>query len=53
MTELEQPKPMTPDEAKARSGRNMAIAIGLVAFVALVFVITIARLQGGALMQTF
>jgi hypothetical protein len=31
---------------KARSGRNIALLVGLLAFVALVFVITIARLGG-------
>ena len=32
------------DFAKARRGRNIAIAVGLVAFVVLVFVITIVKL---------
>jgi len=31
---------------KARTGRNIAMLIGLLAFVALVFVVTIARLGG-------
>lgn len=31
---------------RARTGRNIAILIGLLAFVALVFVVTIARLGG-------
>jgi hypothetical protein len=30
--------------AKARRGRNIAIAVGLVAFVVLVFVVTLVRL---------
>ena len=34
-----------PEAAKARRGRSRAIAIALVAFVLLVFVITIARLS--------
>jgi len=31
---------------KARSGRNIALFVGLMAFVILVFVVTIARLAG-------
>ena len=31
---------------KARSGRNIAILVGLLAFVILVFIITITRLGG-------
>jgi hypothetical protein len=31
---------------KARRGRNVALALGLVAFVVLVFVVTIVRLGG-------
>jgi hypothetical protein len=40
--------PLREGEAakKARRGRNIALALGLVAFVALVFVVTIARLGG-------
>ncbi len=34
---------------RARRGRNIALAIGLVAFVILVFVITIVRLGGNVL----
>jgi hypothetical protein len=37
-----------PDAAKARSRRNMAIGLVLVAFVILTFVVTIARLGGHA-----
>ena len=32
------------DFAKARRGRNIAIAVGLVAFVILVFVVTVVRM---------
>jgi hypothetical protein len=38
--------PMTPEEARARGKRNVAIALALAAFVAVVFVMTIVRLQG-------
>ncbi len=39
----------TPDRAaadKARRGRNIALALGLTAFVILVFVVTLVRLGG-------
>jgi hypothetical protein len=40
--------PLYENEAarKARRGRNIALAVGLGAFVILVFVVTIARLGG-------
>jgi hypothetical protein len=40
--------PFREDEtfAKARRGRNVALALGLVVFVVLVFVVTIIRLGG-------
>ncbi|MEO1252001.1 MAG: hypothetical protein AAFW81_06630 [Pseudomonadota bacterium] len=34
------------DETKLRNRRNLAIALGLVAFVVLIFVVTILRLGG-------
>ena len=36
---------LTPEELKARKRRNIAIALGWVAFMALVFVTTLLRLQ--------
>ncbi|GAD58865.1 MULTISPECIES: hypothetical protein [Brevundimonas] len=36
---------LTPEELKARKRRNIAIALGLVAFMVLVFVTTLLRLQ--------
>ena len=39
-------------EMKARRGRNIALALGLVIFVVLVFVVTIVRL-GGNVAQPF
>ncbi|MBO9546614.1 hypothetical protein [Caulobacter sp.] len=45
-------QPVNKDDAaqlaakKARSGRNVALALGLVAFVVLVFVVTLVRLGG-------
>jgi hypothetical protein len=38
--------PETVEQAKARRNRNIALAIGLVAFVVLVFVVTIVKLGG-------
>lgn len=40
---------MTPEELKARKRRNLVIALSIGAFMLLVFFITIAKLQGGAL----
>lgn len=34
---------------RARTGRNIALAIGLIAFVVLVFIVTIVRLKGNVL----
>lgn len=36
---------LTPEELKARTRRNRAIALGLVAFMVLVFITTMLRLQ--------
>jgi hypothetical protein len=36
----------TPEAAKARGRRNLAIAIGLGAFAAILFVVTMAQLAG-------
>ena len=36
-----------PEAAKARRGRNIALAISLAAFVVIVFVVTIAKKMGG------
>lgn len=39
---------MTPDELKARKRRNVWIALSILAFVALVFAITLTKLGGNA-----
>jgi hypothetical protein len=39
-------KPPADAAKKARDGRNIALAVGLVAFVILVFVVTLVRLGG-------
>ena len=36
---------LTPDELRARKRRNLFIALGLVAFMVLVFLTTVLRLQ--------
>jgi archaellum biogenesis protein FlaJ (TadC family) len=38
--------PETLEQAKARRNRNIALAVGLVVFVILVFVVTIVKLGG-------
>lgn len=40
---------MTPEELQARKRRNLWIALTVGAFIALVFVITLAKLQAGVL----
>lgn len=40
--------PIKSEEERARGRRNLAIAISLVAFVVLVFVVTIVKLRGNA-----
>ena len=41
------------DFARARRGRNIAIALGLIVFVVLVFVVTIVRLGGSVANRPF
>jgi hypothetical protein len=43
---------LTPEQ-KARNGRNLAIALGLAAFVIIVFVTTIVRLGANAAQPHF
>jgi hypothetical protein len=40
---------LTPEEAAARRRRNVWIALAVAAFVVLVFLITLAKLQAGVL----
>lgn len=40
---------MTPDELRARKRRNVWIALAIVAFIVLVFAITLVQLQGNVL----
>jgi hypothetical protein len=43
---------LSPAE-KARRGRNLAMALGLIAFVIIVFVTTIVRLGGNVIDRSF
>jgi hypothetical protein len=43
---MSDPKDESEAARRARTGRNIAIALGLVAFVIIVFIVTITRLQG-------
>lgn len=43
------PDPMTPEEARARSRRNLAIGLALAGFVVLMFVLTLVRLKAQVL----
>lgn len=41
---MSDPKSESPAARRARNGRNIALAVGLAAFVAIVFLVTLARL---------
>jgi len=43
---MSDPKDENEAARRARNGRNIALAIGLAAFVAIVFFVTLARLGG-------
>lgn len=43
---MSDPKSENEAARKARTGRNIALFVGLLAFVILVFVVTIVRLKG-------
>ena len=45
------PTPMSPEEIRIRRGRNIALALGLVIFVVLVFIVTMVRLGGNVASQ--
>jgi len=45
--------PTDPNFERARKRRSIAIAIGLVAFVVLIFVVTYVRLQGNVGVDRF
>jgi hypothetical protein len=43
----------SPEAARARRRRNIAMALGLVGFVILIFIVTIARLGGNVAQRAF
>jgi hypothetical protein len=43
---MSDPQNETADHARARSGRNIALALGLAVFVVLVFVVTLIKMSG-------
>jgi hypothetical protein len=50
---MSDPKREGDDFAKARRGRNIAIAVGLVVFVVIVYVVSIVRMGGSVLERSF
>lgn len=50
---MSDPARETDAETKARRGRNIALALGLVLFVVLVFLVTIVKLGANVLDRTF
>jgi hypothetical protein len=50
---MSDPSRESEDAARARRGRNIALAMGLVAFVLLVFVVTVVRLGGDVANRPF
>lgn len=57
MSEPEAPQPPKPVDpaalAKARKGRNIAIALGLVAFIVIVYAVTLIRMGGYVAQRPF
>ncbi len=50
---MSDPRQETPQEQKARRGRNIALALGLALFVLLVYVVTIQKLGANVLDRPF
>jgi hypothetical protein len=50
---MSDPKREGDEFAKARRGRNIAIAVGLVAFVIIVYVVSIVRMGGSVAARPF
>ncbi len=45
---MSEPVILTPEELRARKRRNLILALSIVAFVALIYLITVARISPGA-----
>jgi hypothetical protein len=50
---MSDPRQESEDAARARRGRNIALALGLVVFVILVFIVTLVRLGANVLEPRF
>ena len=50
---MSDPNRESEDFARARRGRNIALAIGLALFVIIVFVVTVVRLGGNVVERAF
>lgn len=50
---MSDPKDEDAAARKARGGRNIALFVGLLAFVILIFIVTIARLGGNVASNAF
>jgi hypothetical protein len=46
---MEHPTPLTPEEARRRRGRNVAVALALAAFIVLVFAGSLVKMSQGHL----
>jgi hypothetical protein len=45
---MNEPVILTPEELRARKRRNVILALSIVGFVALIYLITVARISPGA-----
>lgn len=46
---MEHPQPLTQDEVKRRKGKNLVVALALLAFVVIVFAGSMAKMMEGAI----
>ncbi|WP_417514395.1 hypothetical protein [Minwuia sp.] len=44
---MDQMTPLTPEEARRRKGRNIAVAVALISFVVIVFAGSVAKMSEG------
>ncbi|MFN9927410.1 MAG: hypothetical protein ACK53I_10790 [Phenylobacterium sp.] len=50
---MSEPRREDSDAARARRGRNIAIALGLVAFVIIVYLVTVVRMGASVATRSF